>query len=36
MNGRFIARSGDLIWFRSFGGVYAVRTSNIKVMSGGV
>ncbi|WP_398498341.1 hypothetical protein [Variovorax sp.] len=36
MNGRFIARSGDLIWFRSFGGVYAVRTSNIKVMSGGI
>ncbi len=36
MNGRFIARSDDLIWFRSFGGVYAVRTSNIKVMSGGI
>ncbi|MDQ0040157.1 hypothetical protein [Variovorax boronicumulans] len=34
MQARFIARSDDLIWFRTFGGVYAVRTSNIKVMSG--
>lgn len=34
MQARFIARSDDLIWFRTLGGVYAVRTSNIKVMSG--
>lgn len=34
MQARFIARSDDLVWFRTFGGVYAVRTSNIKIMSG--
>jgi hypothetical protein len=34
MRGRFIARSEDLVWFRTFDGVYAVRTSSIKIRSG--
>lgn len=34
MRGRFIARSEDLVWFRTFDGIYAVRASNIKIKSG--